>query len=151
MAVLVQGQFVFKLDNGIGGSPTDYSSQITEIDVPFKINAGEHWTFGSRDSQRTVGGRSHEIALTVRVQDTATSLFGILMAVAESVVQANFNGTLTFQLGVPDFTTTGSHTLTGESKIIDGGTPWSGKAGKGDVQTAKFKLGADGAVTYAVA
>lgn len=151
MATTVLHNFQFKLDNGIGGSLTDYSSQIIKLTTTLKLNAGEHFVFGTRDSYRTIGGKSHEIKLTVRVETTATSLYGILMGIAESGTLATYNGTLTFQLGTPDIATTGSHTATGECKVISAGDPWKAEAGKGEIQMCEFSLGGDGAITYAVA
>src|SRR5690242_4632333 len=121
MTVLTQSQFQITLDNGVGGTPTDYSSQITECEVPQKINAGEHFVFSSRDSQRSVGGKSTSIKLTVRVQDTATSLYGILIGIANSGTITTYNGTISFLLGTPATTGTGAHTWAGECKVISVG------------------------------
>jgi hypothetical protein len=150
MATVTYHSAVLNVDNGIGGTPTAYSSQCTKIATTLKVNAAEHWTFGTRDSQRSVGGKSHEIKPTVRVETTATSFYGILMAILESGTLATYNGTLTYQLGVPDFTSSGSHTWTGECKVVGAGDVVMGEAGKGEVQTCDFTLGTDGAVTYAV-
>jgi hypothetical protein len=151
MALATLHQFQFYLDAGIGGSITDYSGAITKISTSLDVQAGEHWTFAGRDSNRSVGGKSHTIKITVRVETTATSLFGYLMGIAQSGTLATYNGTLTFRLGTPDFATTGSITATGECKVIGAGSPWMAEAGKGDIQTCEFTLGTDGTVTYAVA
>lgn len=145
-------QFKFTLDNGIGGSLTDYSGQCTKATAPtVKINAGEHWVFNSRDSLRTIGGKSTTIKITVRAETTATSLYGILLAIAHSGTLATYNGTLSFLLGAPDTTTTGSHTWAGECKVIDVGNVVPAEAGKGDIMVCEFTLGGDAAITYAVA
>lgn len=150
MATIVYHNAVLNVDNGIGGSPTAYSSQCTKITTTLKVNAGEHWVFGTRDSDRSVGGKSHVIKPTVRVETTATSFYGILMAILESGTLATYNGELTYQLGVPDFTSSGSHTWTGECKVIGAGNIVMGEAGKGEVQTCDFELGTVRTVTYAV-
>lgn len=149
MATIVHHNAVLNVDNGIGGTPTAYHSQCTKIASTLKVNAGEHWVFAGRGSNRTVGGISHTIKPTVRVETTATSFYGILTTILESATLTTYNGTLTYQLGVPDFTSSGSHTWTGECKVISGGSV-TAEAGKGDVQTCDFELGTDGAVTYAI-
>ena len=119
--------------------------------MPIKINAGEHWTFGSRDSQRTVGGKSTTVKITVRVETGATSLYGICLGVAHHGTSTTYNGTMSFLLGTPLTTGTGAHTWAGELKVIDISSPVKAKAGDGNVQTCVITLGGDGAITYAVA
>ncbi len=150
MTILTQHQFMFTLDNGVGGSLTDYSSQITECEVPQKINAGEHFTYDIRHSKRSVGGLSTSIKVTVRVETTATSLYGILVGIGNSGTITTYNGTISFLLGTPATTGTGAHTWAGECKVISMGGLKT-KAGEGAIQTCQFELGGDGAITYAVA
>jgi hypothetical protein len=150
MATITMHQFKFTLDNGIGGTLTDYSGQITKATAPdVEIMEAKHHTFASRDSNRTIGGKNTEIKITVRVETTATSLYGILTGIAHSATFATYNGQLSFLLGSPDTTTSGSHTWSGECKVIKVGTLLPAEAGKGDIQTCEFTLGGDGTITYA--
>lgn len=151
MAIITMHRFKFTLDNGIGGSLTDYSSQITKASAPtVEIMAGKHHTFAARDGNRSIGGKETELKITVRYETTATSLYGILMAIAHSATVATYDGTLSFLLGAPDTTTSGSHTWAGECKVIKAGVAIPGEAGKGDIMTCEFTLGGDGTITYAV-
>jgi hypothetical protein len=152
MAVITKHQHKFTLDNGIGGSLTDYSSQITKVEAPgVDINSAVHHTFSSRDGNTTVGGKTTTLKITVRVETTATSLYGILQGIAHSSTPATYNGTLSFLCGSPDTTTTGSHTWSGECKVTKMGSPIPAEAGKGDAMVCEFTLGGDGTITYAVA
>ncbi len=150
MATVPNHQIVFKLDNGIGGSLTDYGGQITEIDLPVEIMSASHHTFASRYQNATVGGLKHTIKIKVRVETTATSLHGILFMNAHSATPATYNGTYTFQVGTPDVTTTGSLTLTGECKLTKAGSPYKAGAGKGEIQICDYELTTDGALTPGV-
>lgn len=150
MAVITMHNAELKIDNGIGGSLTSYHAQCTKATLTTTPKTGEHFTFGTRGGRQTVGGYSNVVEVTVRNETTATSLYGILMAIVASGTLATYGGTLSFQLGAPDIATTGSHLYSGEVVAVDAGTPVTGEAGKGEVQTTTFKLNVDGNITYAV-
>lgn len=151
MATVTLHQFQFRLDNAVGGSLTDYSGQVTKVEVPVEIMSATHHTFASRDANATVGGKKTTIKATVRVETTASSLYGILMAIAHSATLATYNGTLSYSIGTPDTSTTGSHVMSGECKVTKIGSPLKAEAGKGEIQTVDVELTTDGTVTYAVA
>lgn len=149
MSGYAQHNAFFSLDNA-AGTPTDYSSSIIEFNVSVKPNLGEHFTFGSRGGQQTVGGYSGDLSIKVKADITATALVSILNTWGLSPTLSVYGASKSFVASYPDNVTAGSHRVSGEVLPNDFGNLVMGKAGAGDVQAQDFKFKTDGTVTYAV-
>lgn len=137
---------VVKLDNA-SGTLTDYSSAIESANMGFTGNAQPFYTLGSHFAQTPDSKKAWTVDLTMFAEIGATGIYGMITA---WVINNAIPGAKTISIGVPDLTTTGSITYTGEVKCNSIPQMIQVNAAGGQPQRATVQLMGDGTLTQAV-
>lgn len=125
---------VFKLDNS-GGSLTDISAYVNNVDFPETADVAESSVLGSSSKQYLVGLKDSTLGLTGFFDATADAIFGAVLGQS---------ATLSFEYS-PEGTSSGKVKYTGECIL----TNYALSSPVGDVVAYSADLQVSGAVTRA--
>lgn len=123
---------VFKLDNS-GGSLTDISAYVNNVDFPETADVAESSVLGSSSKQYLVGLKDSTLGLTGFFDATADAIFGAVLGQS---------ATLSFEYS-PEGTSSGKVKYTGECIL----TNYALSSPVGDVVAYSADLQVSGAVT----
>jgi hypothetical protein len=123
---------VFKLDNS-GGSLTDISAYVNNVDFPETADVAESSVLGSSSKQYLVGLKDSTLGLTGFFDATADAIFGAVLGQS---------ATLSFEYS-PEGTASGKVKYTGECIL----TNYALSSPVGDVVAYSADLQVSGAVT----
>lgn len=132
MAFVHGSDSVFKLDNS-GGSLTDISSYVNNVDFPQTADVAETTTLGASNKTYIVGLKDATISLSGLWDATADAIFGAVVGQS---------ATLSFEYS-PEGTGSGAVKYTGEAIM----TSYSKSSPVGDVVGYSADLQVTGAVT----
>jgi hypothetical protein len=134
MAFVHGSDSVFKLDNS-GGSLTDISSYVNNVDFPQTADVAETTTLGASNKTYIVGLKDATISLSGLWDATADAIFGAVVGQSD---------TLSFEYS-PEGTGAGAIKYTGEAIM----TNYAKSSPVGDVVGYSADLQVTGAVTRA--
>lgn len=134
MAFVHGSDSVFKLDNS-GGSLTDISSYVNNVDFPQTADVAETTTLGASNKTYIVGLKDATISLSGLWDATADAIFGAVVGQS---------ATLSFEYS-PEGTSVGAIKYTGEAIM----TNYAKSSPVGDVVGYSADLQVTGAVTRA--
>jgi len=134
MAFVHGSDSVFKLDNS-GGSLTDISSYVNNVDFPQTADVAETTTLGASNKSYIVGLKDATISLSGLWDATADAIFGAVVGQS---------ATLSFEYS-PEGTGAGAVNYTGEAIM----TSYAKSSPVGDVVGYSADLQVTGAVTRA--
>lgn len=137
---------VVKLDN-VSGVLTDYSDSIESANMGFTGNAQQFYTLGSKFANTPDSKKAWSCDLTLFAETGAAGAYGMI---TDWVINNAIPGAKTLSIGVPDLTTSGSITYTGEVKCNSIPQMIQVNASGGQPQRATVQLMGDGDLVQAV-
>lgn len=143
MAIVATKKAVVKVD--LASTPTDISDRVQKVSLKITNAVGKAGALGAVFNSAYEGIKDWSVTLTVQIDTTADKASDIL---ADWIMTAS-PGERTVLIGIPDATTTGSVTWSGEA-VIEEISPVNADYNAADSQVMDVTLQGSGTLTQAV-